>query len=399
MKRICTFLASILFAVCSFGQSDYEIAKSFMEKHGVSIENKSTTRTDMPYSIFNGENGVGFAIVKNKMVVGYSTNGQIGEIPPQLKEMLEGGTRYADEYPEEFVPRNLSPIGPLVRCQWGQGYPYNEKCPTIGGKHCLTGCCATAVAQLLYYYRLPYGCKEYGEGCISGVDEQYEHEYLPAVKFDYDNMLETYRDGNYTQKEVDAVATLMRYCGRYALSKYGLNETLGVIGPFPDDFDVEIHDELVYYFSFDESILYGDSEITDDGILAILDEELEAKRPVLVLGGEDGCIGHAYLIDGRDSEGLYHINWGWYGDGNGYYIVSRELYKKYGPINGIGNFCKYLNLLAVHGSLEYTSIKSITNNSKIKDKVYNLQGMVVGDTLDGLPRGVYIQNGKKYMVK
>lgn len=394
MKRFFTILSLILLPVCSFGQTDYEIAKNFMEKKGVSIENKSTTRTDKPYSIFNGENGAGFAIVKDGIVVGYSTNGKIDEIPAQLKSILETKTRYADVYPDEFVPRNLSPIEPLIRTKWGQHYPYNDKCPTINGERCMTGCAATAIAQLLYYYRLPYGCKEF-DGKYS---EPYYNEtisYLPQTTFDWDNMLEVYENGNYTQEQVDAVAELMLYCGALSHCNYGLYETYGYINP---GIQVNGEDIFSYYLSFDKSRWYENDEYSESEMISILDKELEAKRPVIVLGVTRNFASHFYLIDGRDSEGFYHINWGFSGGGDGYFIVSMELAQKYGAIDGIAEWSYYLSFLAVHGSLEYTSIDGVRKNLE-NGNVYSMQGMVVGDTLDGLPRGVYIQNGKKYIVK
>ena len=46
-------------------------------------------------------------------------------------------------------------IGPLVTTKWNQDAPFNDKCPMAGDTRCVTGCVATAMAQVLNYYKFP----------------------------------------------------------------------------------------------------------------------------------------------------------------------------------------------------------------------------------------------------
>lgn len=46
-----------------------------------------------------------------------------------------------------------------------------------------------------------------------------------------------------------------------------------------------------------------------------------------------------------------------------------------------------------------SSIDKLMNGEAMTGKVYNLNGQYVGNTLDGLAKGLYIMNGKKYVVK
>ena len=66
------------------------------------------------------------------------------------------------------------------------------------------------------------------------------------------------------------------------------------------------------------------------------------------------------------------------------------------PANGGASKAKF----CVIGEDETTGITNIVDDAaNASGKVYNLQGVVVGNTTEGLPKGVYIKNGRKIIVK
>ena len=46
-------------------------------------------------------------------------------------------------------------IAPMVATRWNQSAPYNNMCPTSGSDRCVTGCVATALAQVMKYHNWP----------------------------------------------------------------------------------------------------------------------------------------------------------------------------------------------------------------------------------------------------
>ncbi|WP_231725612.1 Spi family protease inhibitor [Prevotella sp. DNF00663] len=135
--------------------------------------NTARTRavSNQPYYVFNAPNNQGFVIISGDRrmptVLGYSTNGHCPEtdMPDNLRAWMQSyvanyralastpSTRSVVSTPTLIKKKN--PIGPLLKIQWDQGEPYNRDCPTIGGAHAVTGCAATALAQIMAYHRWP----------------------------------------------------------------------------------------------------------------------------------------------------------------------------------------------------------------------------------------------------
>ncbi len=409
MKKFITLLTVFLLSLNTGAQNVsssevFDIASKFMAKKGITLVNddKAATRGNAePYSIFNGEDGRGFAIVINGAIVGYSTEDTVDgdNLPIQLKDMLDGyskaTTKGTEEFPSEWVARNVTPIEPLIKAKWGQGYPYNDMCPTIDGEHCKTGCVATALAMVIHYFRLSGGCKAVNMSDF--IDWSWTVNYktvrphtLPKIdSFDYDNMLDEYNANEFTEENVHAVAELMMYCGSVSNQRYGLYTS---IGDLPNE-------TIKKYFNFDKVDNGASENLSDEAIAKILDKHLGKKMPILSLGHDMNSNGHMYIIDGRDSEGLYHINWGYSGSGNGYFIVSEKLYKKYGATHNIGSSMNNVWFKIPYATLKATSIDNLTFNRVDDSMVYNLNGQCVGNSLEGLSKGIYIKEGKKHVVK
>ena len=223
---------------------------------------------------------------------------------------------------------------PFIKTHWDQYAPYWDESPLyagsradLRGKRCVTGCPATAMAQILNYYQwpktVPDGLPDYNASAADPVYD-YQIDALPPVAFDWDNMLDDYKvwnpetkayDDLGTERQRHAVATLMRYCGQAVKMEYGPYE----LGSGAYDFN----DQLAYTdcFGYSAATLLIRSTYGIDEWEDIIYGEMAARRPVQYLGvSDDGA--HTFICDGYDGNGLFHINWGWSGKDDGYFALS-----------------------------------------------------------------------------
>ena len=199
-------------------------------------------------------------------------------------------------------------IEPIMTTRWGQSSPYNDLCPIKNGTRSVTGCTATAMAQVVKaigYYN--------GTGYRSlGHDEQgnpIEFDYTSA-DFNLKGMKDAYTAAS-TDNEKSEIANLMLACGIGTGMKYG-NESSSA-------FTTNVATALINYFGFDpDNTYFMDRENFNAAEWErVIYTELSLGRPVHYSGG-----GHAYVIDGYRSRGLYHVNWGWDGAQQGFFRLS-----------------------------------------------------------------------------
>lgn len=276
-------------------------------------------------------------------VLGYSDEGRItaGSVPENLKDVLKGyaaayeitklyGTSIEQSEPKsetDTFPKEITPL--LENIKWHQISPYNKFCPVFDGIQCPAGCGATAASQIMYYYKYPQKGQAYvkykipAKGKYTGsfdiINDSVEiKKDLSQYEIDWHNMLPTYKNGNYTQDQINAAAKLLTNAGYAIHMNYGktasgntANETYaGLTKNFNYDSDAEI----VY------SLFYTKTEW-----LQIIKNELYNKRPLYTSGkSSNSNMGHAYVMDGYDKNDLIHINWGWNGSANGYYYIYND---------------------------------------------------------------------------
>jgi len=218
-------------------------------------------------------------------------------------------------------------IEPMLEAKWDQGYPYYNQCPMDGDRRGLTGCATTSLAQVFYKWQYPTQPTPEVPGYTTRT-RKFELPTLPSITFDWANMLPTY---NYSATDVqrNAVAWLMRYIGQAEQMDY-TNEGSEA---WEDDILRACHlfgyvDARVEYKATLD--LEGRSEnmlISDEDWNVMLQQELAAGRPVVYCAysysnAYDSFYGHAFNVDGYDaSNGMYSINWGWSGTGNGYFAL------------------------------------------------------------------------------
>ena len=277
------------------------------------------------YYVFNIQDG-GFVIAaaddQVPAVLGYTDNGSFDadDIPDNMRGYLEGMAAEIQAIRQGLgtgVTSNSSDrqaIAPMVTTKWRQGAPFYYQCPTIGSSYCVSGCVATAMAQVMKYHEWPK------EKCQT-IPSYYVSEKvgtlsaLPAVVFDWANMKDTYSTSTAsTDVSAQAVAQLMRYCGQSVEMKYNTGsssaETSSVVGALKTyfNYDVGVHKEPRKNYNIDEwnNLIY---------------RELTEKRPVVISGKSSGG-GHAFICDGYDADDYFHINWGWGGGSDAYFLLS-----------------------------------------------------------------------------
>lgn len=208
-------------------------------------------------------------------------------------------------------------VAPLMKSKWNQSTPYNNLCPEYAADiRSVSGCVATAMAQVMYYHKWPVkgtGSSSYLWLCKSTPDNS---KILSAnygeTTYDWANMRDTYGSG-YTSVQAAAVATLMYHCGVSVQMSYDKSS-----GAYTQDVPVA----LEKYFGYDPNYQRIRKELYPiDSLNQIIRAELRAGRPVLVSGSNDEG-GHAFVCDGYDKRAYFHINWGWGGSSDGYYLLS-----------------------------------------------------------------------------
>lgn len=329
MRRLlCSLVLTIVSMVMMAGnvteQQALTIARQFMQ--GKTFQQKQLRRApsigDKQFYVFNAEGQNGFVIVsaddRTTPVLGYADKGslEMNKLPVNARRWLEG---YAEEIKAlgEDVQANThprrvigAPVAPLLTCHWDQGAPYNLQCPIDGEYNSVTGCVATAMAQVMYYHKWPQSATTAIPAYITSTKGLNLSE-LPATTFKWDQMKDSYSYDE-TGAAADAVAELMRYCGQAVRMDYTSNESGASVGAA----------HLINYFGYSKTAQnMNRSYYTTTEWEAMIYKELSNARPVLY-SGNSGSGGHQFVIDGYDDKGLFHVNWGWGGYADGHFVLS-----------------------------------------------------------------------------
>lgn len=301
------------------------------------LNGSSSSETATSYYVFDNGSDKGFTIVSGDdelpEIVGYSAHGNSEHL---MK--TEGCAAFLKAY-QKFVAaftqgdakarkilaeqralkadgRYQQPkITPLLGdIAWNQLTPYNNMCPEYEDSELsATGCIATAMAQVMMYYKYPKELKADIPAYTTATYKLKVNAISKGEEYDWDNMLPTYTEGEYNTTQANAVAKLMFHCGAAVQMDYG-DSSGALLRP----------EDMSTYFGYDADLLQEvyRSVYTLAEWKKILDRELEAKRPIIYGGVASHENGHQFVCDGSDGEGLYHINWGWSGDCDGYFDIT-----------------------------------------------------------------------------
>ena len=301
------------------------------------------------FFIFNNTAGKGYVIMAADdcvtPILGYSyeNNFDDGELPPNFKAWLDG---YAEQIraavaikaqataeirsdweclrqSKPLPIKSEKAVSPLVQAKWNQAPYYNAQCPYDDNANVrtVTGCVATAMAQIMKYWSYPM----HGLG---------NHSYVPSSHPEYGTLYVDFSAVNYQWSNMpnsvtsdnSAVATLMYHCGVSVDMMYGIPTApdYGSAAYIIDYGSGRACAEIAFKTYFDyKSTLHGvkKNDYSDSQWIALLKTELDNARPMLY-GGFSSSGGHAFVCDGYDNNNYFHFNWGWGGTYNDYFYIN-----------------------------------------------------------------------------
>lgn len=295
------------------------------------------------YVVDRGDNA-GYVMVAGDDVVvnpvlGYSAAGEFDydKAPDNLRWWIGEYVRLIEYAAAHGMTVAATPtfdtsLDPLITTHWNQDAPYNDLCPWLDeGYRAYTGCVATAMAQVMNYHEWPVQ----GTGSHTYTDVKGCGQTLSAnfgnTTYRWDLMRNDYVDGSWTAEEAEAVATLMYHCGVAVDMMY-----------MPDASGAYSHDvpaALVNYFGYAKDIIHRDRDYyTQSEWIEMMKADLDAGRPVYYHGQSTGG-GHAFVIDGYNTDGYFHVNWGWGGLSDEYYqLATLDPYSGQGIGGAISGF-------------------------------------------------------------
>lgn len=260
-------------------------------------------------------------------ILGYSDTGVFDpeNIPDNMRAWLDSYAeqiKWMRENPSNFTPlavtdgdvtESRTEIAPMLTTKWNQDSPFNDKTPRFDGVPTMTGCVATAMAQVMNYHKWPAvgtGTHTYTMK-VDGVTRTIDFAEHP---FDWANMADTY-NANSPAAQKEAVADLMSTCGLAISSEYDTQAT----GALTSNLAMA----LMKYFDYNKSIGWAQRQYYKvDEWDELIYSQLKNYGPVLYGGVTSGGAGHQFVCDGYRTDGYFHINWGWGGLSDGYYLLS-----------------------------------------------------------------------------
>lgn len=360
LKRV---LAVVLFAIIGINMSATNIdvntarltANNFLKQHVanpgsfnaptladlklVHVEPSTIDRNANTYYAFNVKGG-GFVIVAGddriNQALGFSDEGQLDfeNMPDNLKALLDNyqeQIEYLQVHPELKVPQHIISnnrsviVEPLIKAHWGQFKPYYLQCPkSSNGSYSKVGCAGVQMAQIVHFWQYPITC-----GPIAGYNCPalgITIEELPATTFDYSKMLNSYChwdfdrqdvvQDTYTEDQAQEVAKLCRYVGQAARMNYSPSGS-------GTDGDKKLAGMKILGYNPDAISISRSDGYTNEAWEDLMKVELDAGRPIMYgARNETSDVGHAFIFDGYDTEGYFHINLGWFGVSDGWFLTT-----------------------------------------------------------------------------
>ena len=370
-KRLCIvgLLASMLLATAAAWAAP--ITRKQAERYAVRHFQKTTplrgerppvllyTSTGVPtrgnndgkdFYVFGNPSGKGFVVVAGDDVVppilGYSTTTTFPtkELPAELASYLAGYSQWLRQAKRtgatEVLREEASEVAPLLQgLIWNQTAPYNLLTPEVGGKHAPTGCVATAAAQVMRYFAWPPQAKR-----SASSDPDFGQK-----PFDWDNMPDNLTPTS-QEAEKQTVAHLMYEIGRAVNMQYNAWSSASNT--------TNAYRALLENFDYAPSLRYVVAKYyTPREWQELMLAELKAARPVFYTGyNSKGTAAHAFVLDGYDGKGYFHVNWGWGGMSNGYFLLHHLVPSAQGAGGGSADGYSILNdaIIGFCPSVTYT---------------------------------------------
>ena len=310
---------------------------------------------------------------------------EMGSVASQWKMLTSG----------EMPPMPLTTaVAPLLTTSWGQQPYYNDLCPfdTAANARTVTGCVATATAQVMKYHNHP--ATGYGSHSYHAFNDSADYGILSAnfgaTTYQWSNMPNELTSVS-SSAQVTAVATLMSHVGIADEMEYNIGRR-GGSSAFNDNAYGYImptsQNSLMAYFKYrPDMVLFGRDDYSNDEYCALLRAELDQSRPILY-GGRDYAGGHSFVIHGYDNNGLFCVNWGWRGSMDGYYAMG-ALNPGEGGVGGNATYTFNMDNTALIGirpntnwsTTTNTTVNIITNNAGGNNTISGGGSYAYGDTI------------------
>jgi len=422
--------------------------------HTETIESKATnailksgaiTSTDVIYYVYNVE-GNGFVIVSGDdiaaPILGYSDSGAYdpNNLPPnfvyymnclaqEIKEGIANNIPQSDETKAQWdayltgnsleTAASSTPLLDIEGIKWGQSAPYNGKCPYYPKNlttQTVTGCVATAMAQIMRYYKYPNQGKgivgPYTSYNINSTDSiPIPSKNLSQFTYNWSIMTPTYPTAVYNENDPaqKAVALLMYDCGISAYTQYDIPTN----GSGATDWDAGY--ALINNFNYSKGMTFKQRMFYSNAQWdALLKTEIDAGRPVFYAGTDTNKkTGHAFVCDGYDSSNKFHFNWGWNGALQGtnllttainvsgsQYNSSQEILAGISNISGATNY----EIVLDGGDASYPMIFTFSKSQVINNSIdtftvnANYYFNIGFNPLKGYP-GVALYNQTNHLVR
>ncbi len=347
-------------------------------------------------------------------VLAFSKDGSVADDLESLQAVLEAEGLTLEVMPQraanadgdgyEMPELAADSVGPLLKdIAFSQSAPYNLMTPLDSKnnyRRCVTGCVATAMAEIMTYWRWPEKCNPTVVTYHAAhLDQDLTIDY-DTMAFDWDNILPYYANGaSGTKQQQMAVSRLMWACGVAA----HMNYTSGSSGTQSN----LVPDAFVKQFNYARGVSFDSrGDYTENAFNEMLIEELDAARPMYASGqytgteqGFDG--GHAFVIDGyaylvkdvNKTKPYFHFNWGWNGtDQKG----RRYLWYRLSSGKDLAPYISGLQVIRGLQPNRATPVEETEMQTIDNGKIYDILGREVSETKSGQ---LYIRNGKKYIAK
>ena len=355
MKSIYAFLLALLFTASVYAapvdvQTARKAAHTFLQSTGynASKEEMVDITASTPFSEFytftiNG--GRGFVLVSaddnTDPILGYSLNNPFNpnalpehvcawlhgyEIEIQhnrnhAKSCIEAQNQWQRLLSGEVPPAVKATVGPFLTTTWNQSPYYNALCPydSAYNARAVCGCTATATAQIMKYFNHPatgYGSCTYTHKRLGELSADYN------VDYQWDSM-PTALNSHSSDAQINAVATLIYHIGVSVSMDYSANGSGGKTASYGYGGEPSSENAFKYNFKYSPYVWTAFRiDYTVDEWKALMKNELNNNRPILYAGYDERQAGHAFVIDGYNNYGLYHINWGWGGNADGDFRIT-----------------------------------------------------------------------------
>lgn len=300
------------------------------QAHRAPVKGTTTATQTSPFYVFDFDGQQGYVIIsgddRTYEVLGYTDNGHYDydALPENMQacldsyakaiESLDDAPSVVTQQPQmqRMVPYDSEPIvvAPLMKSTWNQGTPYNNQCPIVEGSRCPSGCVATATAQVMYYYKWPSEITiPIPAHSWTYNDQTYDLDELPPMTIEWSRMRNSYSSSATSEKVMSTFMLYVAQSIKMGFTPKGSGASFG-----------STRDALRKFYDYDVYYLHR-SNYSIQAWEDIFKEQLAKARPVLIEGYTTSG-GHAFVCDGINAQGLFHINWGWGGGNDGYFRLS-----------------------------------------------------------------------------